>query len=155
MSGRISSLRTSDASDAGDAGGARRERVRTDPAWNTLPSTAARSITARSSGRAGRDGRRAARGSSAEHGTDEVAGRRPAALLADKQAVVDQHREHLLDEERIPLGGVRDPGPDLRLRARPADEVLDQRAALVLGQRLEQDRRRVELPTAPGGADLE
>ena len=59
--------------------------------------------------RADRGVRREARGSSGAPARREIAGHRPAAVLAYEQAVVDEHREHLLDEERIALGGAGDP----------------------------------------------
>ena len=76
---------------------------------------------------AGRGGRRAAPGSSAGPPRGEVAGRRPAAVLADEQAVVDQHRQHLLDEQRVALGAPRRCGRAAS-GAEPgrAEQVLDQ-----------------------------
>ncbi len=67
---------------------------------------------------ADRDARRAAHGSSAarRRSRSPRPGARPA-LEAD-QALVDQHRQQLLDEQRVPLRGVDDPGADPLRRAR-------------------------------------
>ena len=64
--------------------------------------------------------RERAPGSSAARDRLEVAGRAPSARLAREQAVVDEHREHLLDEERVALGGRDDPRSHASARARPA-----------------------------------
>ena len=85
----------------------------------------------------------------------EIARRGPAPVLTDEQTVVDQHRQHLLDEERIALRRLRDALPDLLGQLDLTDEVLDQAAAFVIGERLEQDRRRVQLAAAPARADVE
>ena len=128
----------------------------TEPLWKSLPSTAARSITARSS--PVRRSRRAASSAWMVGGTGTVVrspARRPATILAHEQAVVDEHREHLLDEERIPLGRVGDAGSDLLGELGLADEVRDELRAFVFRQRLEEHGRRVELSAAPRWADIE
>jgi hypothetical protein len=38
----------------------------------------------------------------------EVAGREPPVVVANDEPVVDQHREHLFDEQRVALGGPHD-----------------------------------------------
>ena len=85
----------------------------------------------------------------------EVRRRDPSALALLQRAVVDQHRHHLLDEQRIALCGLRDAAPHGLLELRGAEEVLDEFLALRFAQRLEQDRRRVELPAAPPGANVQ
>ena len=67
--------------------------------------------------------------------------------------VLADHREHLLDKEGIALGGLGDPRPSPRFQVRA--EVVDQRFDLVVPERLEQDRRRVELATGPRRARIE
>ena len=37
----------------------------------------------------------------------------PPFAVASQQAVVDQHPEHLLDEQRVALGDAGDPRPDV------------------------------------------
>ena len=109
-SGRIRSLRTSAPSASATAGSCcRRARARaTAPSWKTLPTTAARSITARSVLSSWSS--RAASSAWIVGGTRIVAmsrACRPDAVFADEQAVVDQHREHLFDEERVAFGRLR------------------------------------------------
>ena len=54
----------------------------------------------------------------------EIARRHPIAVRAFEQAVVDEHREHLLDEERVALGRIGDPSMDVVGELRSAEEVL-------------------------------
>ena len=85
----------------------------------------------------------------------QILDRSPRTALESEEAVVDQHREHLLDEERVALGGLEDPVTrDLRDVGSP-EEVVDELRRIVAGQRLKQDRGRVHLAAAPTGADLE
>ena len=78
---------------------------------NTWPTTDAHSSTARSSaleaveasGEEGGDRRR-------DGHRGEVGGRDPRAVGAGQQAVVDQHGEHLLHEQRVALGRLGDAG---------------------------------------------
>jgi len=56
---------------------------------------------------------------------------------------------------RIPFRRRRDPLSHLVREIRPREEVLDQRLGLVFGERLEQDRRRVHLPSTPAGTGIE
>ncbi len=84
-----------------------------------------------------------------------VARRHPVAVRAFEQAVVDQHREHLLDEERVAFGRIGHPAWTSVGQLRPAEEVLDELSGLGLVQRLEQDRGRVELAAAPAGSAVE
>src|SRR5205814_9088196 len=66
-----------------------------------------------------------------------------------------QHREQLLEEERVSLRNVVDPRERLRLGGCAFDEISEERSRLALVQRAEQDRRRVQLAAAPGRARLE
>ena len=45
--------------------------------------------------------------------------------------------------------------PDPVREIRPDEEVLDQRLRLLFGERLEKDRGRIHLPSAPAGAGVE
>ena len=65
--------------------------------------------------------------------------------------VLDE-RDHLLDEERVSFRRVADPLLESRLEAVVAEQLLEQLVGLCCAQRLEQDRRRVELATAPARA---
>ena len=65
-----------------------------------------------------------------------------------------RHREHLVDEERVPLRGRDDPLPRLVVD-RVRRERVDQPVAILDAERLEQERRRVELATAPSGLCVE
>src|SRR5437762_9955601 len=53
----------------------------------------------------------------------EIRGGRPTAVALDELAVVNQHGEDLLDEERIPLGGVGDPALDILRYRRRTEEI--------------------------------
>ena len=124
LSGRISSLRISAASVRRDR---RPQRLGRELCDGLLVKDLAHDRGTLDHGtfvrrRAGRGGRRAAPwivGGTRHCG--EIARCRPAAVLADEQTVVDQHREHLLDEERIALGRLGDSRRDLRrqLAVRP------------------------------------
>ena len=70
-------------------------------------------------------------------------------------AVLAHHREHLLDEERVPVGGLQDSLAHVVGDLRPTGEPRDQQLAVLDGERLEQDRRRIELAAAPAGPELE
>ncbi len=65
------------------------------------------------------------------------------------------HREHLLDVERVSLRRLDDALARLGVESRIGHEVLDQLLALVLAERLEQQRSRVELPASPAGPRVE
>ena len=85
----------------------------------------------------------------------QIAGWDPVPVRALEQAVVDEHREHLLDEERVAFGCIHHSRPDLGGQLSSAQEVPDQLAGLGLAQGLQQDRGRVELATAPTRAPIE
>ena len=80
---------------------------------------------------------------------DQRSCRHPPVAVASQRTVVDQHREHLLDEQRRALGRGEDPIARLVRKRRATEQVPDQVAALVVGERLERDRRGVELAPAP------
>ena len=93
------------------------------------------------------------RGRHRDHG--EVGRRVPPPVLPAEQPVVDEHREHLLDEERIAFGRLFDPRAGLLGQGRMAEQVLDESVRLGVGERLEQDARRVQLAAAPVRAVVE
>ena len=117
------------------------ERTATAPRWKTSPSTDPRSITMRTRRRASRSAPGGARGSS---GDDDLA---VSAVLAD-------HREHLLDIEWVPGRRGGDALPQFAGRAARASSW--SMSWRTLGaERLEQQRRRVELSAAPARPRVE
>ena len=126
-----------------------------EPRWNSLPSTAARSITALLP--VPELVEAAASSAWTVGGTErrQVSGRRPAALLANEKAVVDEHREHLLDEERVALRASACASPSPR-RDRPCRRDLRPAwSARLLRERFEKQRGRIELAARPVRADIE
>ena len=85
----------------------------------------------------------------------QVAADAPAAVLRLQHAVVDEHPEDLLDEQRVALADGGDPGARLARQLGVADEAADQGVALGRVERAERDQGRVVLGGQPGGADLE
>ena len=90
--------------------------------------------------------------------------RPPGAVHERDEAVVDEHRQQLLDEQGIPFGGGHDAALDVLVEPRLAKEVVGDRTRLVVCQRLELDadrplaRRPVGLPLdelSARGADEE
>ena len=76
------------------------------------------------------------------------------------RAALDEHADGLLDEERIPLGALerlprQRPGPLPGGTGELIEELLDELRALLLGERLELDRRRAHAPAAPPGTRVE
>lgn len=69
-------------------------------------------------------------------------------------APLARHREHLVEKERVTLRGDDDAPARLVVDCTVRKRV-DQPVAIVGGKRLEQERRRVELPTAPPGLRVE
>ena len=69
-------------------------------------------------------------------------------------AVLGEHRDDLLDEERVALGGAHDLCAGVVVE-RPAGELRDQGRRLVGGEGLEGGVRRSELAAAPARASLE
>ena len=70
-------------------------------------------------------------------------------------AVLAHHREHLLDVQRVSGGGGHDAVAEVAFELRVSEEIPDQRLALVVAERLEQDRRRVHLAATPVGSYVE
>ena len=85
----------------------------------------------------------------------EVGRHDPVVILPGQQLVVDQHRHHLLGEERVTLHGLGDPRLGLRRERCPVEQVRDQLPGLLVAEWLEQDRRRVQLAPAPVGTCVE
>ena len=79
----------------------------------------------------------------------------PATVFVDEEPVVDHHRQHLFDEERIAFGRVGDSRLESLHKLGLANDVRDKLSALVRGERLQQGRGRVELPTSPLRSDVE
>ena len=94
-------------------------------------------------------------GSQAVQARDEegLNARRHGQLVSGAGALLADHREHLLDEERVAAGGVDDALARVRglrgMELELADERLDQLERLALAERSEQARDRVELPARP------
>ena len=108
---------------------------RTAPRWNTLPSTAPRSITARSSAReAARAARPAAPGSSAA--TVDVAALRASATISSRKSGLPSQAS------MIALA---------RLGSSPSPRPSSRRAQSSAAKRLEQDRGGMSLPPAQPG----
>jgi len=93
-------------------------------------------------GRRNRDGR-------------QVSDDRPAPVLGHEDAVVDQHRDHLLDEQRVTFGRFGDARFEQAGNLVPAHEIRDQLHALAVRERLEQHCRGVQLASGPAGTNLE
>ena len=73
-------------------------------------------------------------------------GEDPAPRLLTQQLVVDQHGEHLLDEQGVASGEAEDPSPEQSGQARLAENVLHHQAALLAGEFPELDLRRCAPP---------
>ena len=78
--------------------------------------------------------------------------RRRNRQVCGSRPVLGQHREHLLDEERVALGGLRDPGQEIVSDLGLAAEVLEKFFRLELRERLERDRLAAG---DPGGMPIE
>ena len=65
------------------------------------------------------------------------------------------HGEHLLDEQGVTGGGDRDPLAQCQVDRRPGAETFHQLAALLRRERLEKERRGVQLASAPVGTQVE
>ena len=61
------------------------------------------------------------------------------------------HRDHFLDEERVPVGGCADSCAQAVLDRVAREQLCDQLACLDRGERLEQRRGRVQLAAGPAG----
>ena len=73
---------------------------------------------------------------------------RDVDLAAERRLLVE-HRDDLLDVERVALGDLEDPRRGALRQRRAAEQVREQLPGLGLGQGLEEDRRRVRLAPAP------
>ena len=71
----------------------------------------------------------------------EVAHGNPAAVFLLEQPVVDQHRDHLLDEQRIAFRRSRDVIPDVQSGLGLTEQLRDQAVAGRIVERLEPHRR--------------
>ena len=71
-------------------------------------------------------------------------------FVAPDQVVLEQQRDHLLDEERVAAGRPLDPTRQIGLDLAAAEQVAGEPAGLVGRERLEEDRGRVVLAAAPG-----
>jgi hypothetical protein len=70
----------------------------------------------------------------------DLADQDPATtLVSRKDPVVEEHRQHLLDEERIPLGRLDDLVPDVRVEVRLAQQVGGDLGTLILRERREHE----------------
>ena len=85
----------------------------------------------------------------------EVGGGDPVPVVPLEELVVDQHRQDLLDEQRVALGGLGDPGLSYYREEGHAQEVLHQKLAVFLGEGLELDGGGIVLPPGPTGADVQ
>ena len=65
------------------------------------------------------------------------------------QSIFEQHREELLDEQRVPFGRLHDLSLKRRRRGRPTKQIRHEPRDLVLVQRPEQGRCRTELAARP------
>ena len=66
-----------------------------------------------------------------------------------------EHRHHLLDVERVPSRRRRDAIARVLVQLDFAEQVRDEVVACVRAQRLEQERRRVQLPASPVRPNVE
>ena len=87
------------------------------------------------------DGRRGA-------GRGQVVGH-PAAAVAAQPALLDQHGQQLLEEQRVALGGAGDAVGGVGGQGRLPGQVLEQGRRLLGGQRLQQHGAGVQAPTRP------
>jgi hypothetical protein len=69
-------------------------------------------------------------------------GEDPAPRLLTQQLVVDQHGEHLLDEQGVAFSEAEDPSPERSGQTRLAEKVPHHQAALLVGEVPELDLRR-------------
>ena len=73
----------------------------------------------------------------------------PAAVLAHQPAIIDEHAQQFLDEQRVAVGGLSDPAPDLDIEVRTTEETHDELVGLGHAERFELDRRRRQFAAAP------
>ena len=73
-----------------------------------------------------------------DHDRADLADQDPAsAVIPSQDPVVQEHREHLLDEQRVALGGLDDLRSDLRVELRGPEEVRRDLGAVLFGQCLQ------------------
>ena len=75
----------------------------------------------------------------------------PSISLPDDRTRVDHPEHDLLEEEGIALGRAHDLAPQLVRKLDRAEQAVDERRPLRLGQRLKRDRRRALRPAAKLG----
>jgi hypothetical protein len=85
----------------------------------------------------------------------DIVVRDPPPLLTTKPVLVDQHAQHLFDEQRIAFGGIRDARPKALGQGTRPEEVLDQAVALLVGEGIELDAHRRGRGARPPGALLQ
>ena len=91
------------------------------------------------------------RGTSTSPGS-AASSQRPAAA-ARRGALLDEHAEDLLPEERVSLAALDERARQLRWGVR-AEQLPDERLSLARGQRFEGDRHGIPLAPAPRGSPL-
>ena len=79
----------------------------------------------------------------------------PAAVPPLERALLDQHLQHLLDEERVALRAREDRAPHVLRHLRLAEQRRDELARTPPAKRREGERRRVLLARAPGRSVIE
>ena len=84
----------------------------------------------------------------------EVARRSPAVAGPDELAILHEHRDDVLDEQRIAFGDRLDPGQQRLVHLAP-EQGAGQGPRVLDAETLQQDRLRIELATAPGRADIQ
>ena len=85
----------------------------------------------------------------------DVAARDPAVVAVLDLAGLDEHAQELLDVQGVAVGPLDHLGPQLFGERVDGEELRDEPAGLVFGQRLELDGRRVAAAAAPVRAVLE
>ena len=90
-----------------------------------------------------------------DRGVSQPRGRDPASVPALEHALVDEHVQHLLEEERVALGVGEHAISHLVRNLRLAEERGDELGGLRRGKRRQRERRRVQLARAPGRARLQ
>ena len=76
-------------------------------------------------------------------------------VIAFQDPVVEKHREHLLDEERVAFGGLDDLRLHCRVEVGASQQVLGHLHALVIGERLQDEDVMPIGLLAPVGMDIE
>ena len=143
--GRISSLRTS-ASRCAPTSGRISSGVSsaTAPRWKHLPLD-----------RGALDDLPLSQLESVEASGEQRMDRRRHFQLLDGTVMLGDHRQHLLDEERVPFGRIDDSPANPLVDGNGSHQIGDELLALRLAERLEQHCRRVQLASTPSRADVE